>query len=275
MFGARFRSLTLTVSIAAGLVPGAPGFAQAQPDPVTLRDFCVKVAPGKGAEFETFLRDVIMPLARARVEVGEFAWLVVESAVVPAGTSAPCDYRMVYGYKGLPSEAPSKETLAAGLKRAKLTLTADDFIARRSALTQLVGVDIWWNIDGIFGLNQGKGDYVRINHYKVKYGEMAEWTRLETTYWKALMDAWVKAGGKGTWVVNGLMMPGGESVPYNASTVDIFPDWNALLQGVPIDQLWPKVHPQTTQTAVFDRLEEVRSVHDVEVYKVIEVVQPK
>jgi hypothetical protein len=71
------------------------------------------------------------------------------------------------------------------------------------------------------------------------------------------------------------MMPEGDRVPYNAATVDFFPDWNALMQGVPVDQLWPKVHPKTTITEVFDRLEKVRSIHDVEVYKIIELVQPK
>ena len=165
----------------------------------------MKVAPGKAAEYETFLRDAVVPLARARVESGEFAWFIAEIAVAPAGTSAPCDYRLVYGYKGLPPEAPSKEALAAALKRAKLTLTADDFIARRNALTQLVSVDIWSRRDGTAVRTIEKGSYVRINHYKVKYGQMAEWTKLEATYWKALMDAWLKAGGKGSWVVNGLM----------------------------------------------------------------------
>jgi hypothetical protein len=260
------------VSIAAGLVPCAPGFAQ-EPDPPTLRDYCIKVAPGKAAEYEAFLHDAVVPLARARVESGESAWFIAEAAVSPAGTSAACDYRLVYGYKGLPPEALSKEALAAALKLAKLNLTVDDFIARRTALTQLVGVDIWWFIDGIGSKNE-KGNYVRINHYNVKYGQMAEWTKLETTYWKAVVEAWQKAGGKGGWVVNGLMMPGGDRVPYNAATVDFFPDWNALMQGVPVEQLWPKVHPTTPVNDLFDRLEKVRSIHDIEVYKILELVQP-
>ena len=170
----RFYTPALVVSITAALVPAAPGFAQGQPDPPTLRDFCIKVAPGKAAEYETFLRDNVVPLARARVEMGESAWFVAEIAVSPAGTSAPCDYRLVYGYKAQPPEALSKETLAAGLKRARLTLTADEFIARRNALTQLVGVDLWSYIDGV-PWNNEKGTYVRINHYNVKYGQMSEW----------------------------------------------------------------------------------------------------
>jgi hypothetical protein len=275
MSGGRLRLLTLAaVSITAGLAPGAASFAQGQTEPPSVRDFCIKVAPGKGAEYETFLRDVSLPLARARAEAGEFAWFVAERAVEPAGSSAPCDYRMVYGYKGFPPEAPSNDALAAGLKRAKLNLTLDEMVARRNALTHLVGVDIWYHIDGI-GPPQAKDSFVQLNHYKVKYGEFGEWTRLETTYWKPLMDAWLKAGGKGSWSVNNLRMPSGDSTPYNAVTVDIFPDWSSLIRGVPLTELWPKVHPNATFNDLFDRLERVRSIHDVEVYKIVEVVQGK
>jgi len=55
-------------------------------------------------------------------------------------------------------------------------------------------------------------------------------------------------------------------------TVDIFPDWNALLQGVPVDDLWPKVLPGTTPTDTFNRMDRVRSIHDREVYQLDEVV---
>jgi hypothetical protein len=269
------RFLTLAaVSITAGLAQGTASFAQGQAESPTVRDFCIKVAPGKGAEYEAFLRDVTLPLARARADAGEFAWFAAESGVVPAGSSAPCDYRMVYGYKGLPPEVPSKDALAAALKRAKLNLSVDEMVAKRSALTQLVSVDIWSHIDGIGPLME-KDSYVRLNHYKVKYGEFGEWTRLETTYWKAIMDAWLKAGGKGSWSVNGLTMPSGDSTPYNGLTVDVFSDWSSLMRSVPVTDLWPKVHPNATFNDLFDRLERVRSVHDVEVYKTIEVVRAK
>jgi hypothetical protein len=275
MFAGRLRLLTLAaMSMIAGLAQDKASFAQGQSEPPTVRDFCIKVAPGKGTEYEAFLQDVTLPLARARADAGEFAWFVAESAVVPAGSSAPCDYRLVYGYKGLPPEVPSKDVLAAGLKRAKLTMSVDDMVARRSALTQLVSVEIWGQIDGI-GPPQEKGSYVRLNHYNAKYGEMGEWTRLERTYWKAVMDAWLKAGGKGSWSVNGLWMPSGDRTPYNGLTVDIFPDWNSLIRGVPFNELWSKVHPDMPFTEFFNRLERVRSVHDVEVYKIVEVVRAK
>jgi hypothetical protein len=104
---------------------------------------------------------------------------------------------------------------------------------------------------------------------------MDEWVRLETTYWKPIMDAWLKAGGKGGWGVYGLAMPGGDSTLYNGAPVDTFPDWNGLVRGVPMNDLWPKVHANTTATEAFQRFDKARSLHDVEVSKIVEVVRGK
>jgi hypothetical protein len=246
-------------------------FTQEQnPPPPTVRDYCVKVAPGKSTEFETFVRDVSVPLNRSRADAGEFDWFLVARGVVPAGSTAKCDYRVVYGFKGLPPETLSNDQLDAALKRAKLNMTAKEMVARRDALSQLVDVEIWYGIDST-GSPLGKGSYVRLNHYSIKPGAMDDWRRLETSYWKPLVDAWIKSGAKGSWGLNGLLMPQGDNLPYNALTYDGFADWNSLIQGVPFST-WSKVHPHTEATDVFDRLERVRSIHDVEVYKVIEAV---
>lgn len=252
-------------------VCASAGFTQDQKEPQTVRDFCVKVAPGKAMEFEAFARDVSVPLSQARADGGEFAWYMVMRGVEPAGTSAKCDYRIAYGYNGLPPEALSTDQLEAALKKAKLSVNAKEVIAKRDSLTQLVDVGIWSRIDSI-GPPTEKGNYVRLNHYNIKPGAFEDWVRLETTYWKALVDSWVKAGAKSSWGVYALWMPEGDNQPYNAATVDIFADWNALLHGAPMGELWPKVHPHTDSTEVFDRLDRVRSRHDIEVFKVIELV---
>jgi hypothetical protein len=270
----RIRVLAFAVvSMAVGLA-AASSDAQDQAPPATVRDYCVKVAPGKGAEFEAFLRDVYVPLSQSRADAGDFAWSLVARAVSPAGSSAACDYRVAYGYKGLPPEEMSREGLDAALKRAKLPLTADQLIAKRSALTSLVSAEIWGEVDAV-GAYTEKGSYVRLNHNKVRFGEMGEWVRMERTYWKPLVEAWGKDGGKGGWSLYALQMPGGDSMPYNSLSVDSFPDWNALMQGVPVGEIWPKVHPNMTTTAAFNQLEQVRSVHDVEYYRVIELVRGK
>jgi hypothetical protein len=267
------KLVTAAASMAAALAATGAA-AQGQAPPPMIREYCVKVAPGKGAEYAALLRDVMVPLNQSRADAGEFSWYAVVRSVVPAGTSAPCDYRLAYGYKGLPPEEASTEAIDAALKRAKMTLTGEQLAARRGALTTLVAVEIWGEIDGI-GAPPQKNAYVRFNRYRTKSGEFEEWVRLERATWKPVMDAWLKAGGKGSWSLNVLGAPGGESTPYNGMTVDIFPDWNGLMQGVPADELWPKVHPGTTTTDTFNRFDRSRSIHSIEIGKIVEVVRGK
>ena len=252
------------------MVFGTAALAQQQQQPPTGRDYCIKVAPEKSADFETFVHDVSVPLNQSRADAGEFDWFVVERAAIPAGSSARCDYRIVYGYKGLPPETPSPEQMDAALKKAKINMTAKDLAAKRDALSRLVDVEIWYGIDSV-GSALGKGSYVRLNHYNIKPGAMQDWQRLETTYWKPMVQEYIKGGGKGSWAVVGLLMPDGDNLPYNAMTVDRFADWNSLLQGISFS-LWPKVHPNNEATDVFDRLDRVRTRANIEVYKVIETV---
>ena len=269
------RLLALVAAwITVGLAAGGISFAQAPADPPTIRDYCVKLNAGKIADYETYLQEITIPVARARADTGEFAWLIVARGVLPSGSSARCDYRIVYGYKGLPPEAASKETVAAALKRAKLTLSYDEMVAQRDALTHLVGVDLWYGIDGV-GSDVVKDNYLALNHNTVKDGQFAEWQKLELTYWKPLVEAWLKAGGKGAWSISSLRWPTGTSAPYSSLSVDVFTDWNSLVRGLPLDTLWPKVHPTITSAEVFERLAKTRSVHDQEIYKVVDVVEVK
>jgi hypothetical protein len=269
------RSLLLVAAlVTASLAIGGTSFAQAPADPPTIRDYCVKLNAGKVADYEAYLKDVTLPVARARAEAGEFAWFIVARSVLPSGSSAPCDYRIVYGYNGLPPEAASRDAMAAALKRAKLTVSYDEMLAQRDALTHLVGVDLWYGIDGV-GSNVVKDNYLALNHNTVKDGQLAEWQKLEVTYWKPLVEAWLKAGGKGGWSISSLRWPTGTSAPYSSLSVDVFPDWNALVRGVPLNDLWPKVHPNIKSDEVFEKLAKTRSVHDQEIYKVVDSVTGK
>ena len=272
MSSARRRALTSCfVSFAAGLGVGAAQ-AQAPQEVWTTREYCVKVAPGKGPAYEAFLRDVTVPLNQSRADAGEFEWFGAERAVVPVGSSARCDYRLAYTYKRNPPEEATTDQLNAALKRAGLNLTAEQLAEKRSALVQLVSMDIWYTFENV-GPQWTKGSYLRFNHWNAKTGQYEEYLRLERTTWKPLMEAWLKAGGAGSWVLVGLWMPSGAAVPYNAMTIDVFPTWDGLLKGVPTDDLWSKVHPGTTLAQVLSEQDKVRSLHAQEVFRLVERVE--
>ena len=272
MSTARHRLLMLCVVSLVVAAGEGVALAQGQPEVWTTREYCVKVVPGKGPAYEAFLREVALPLNQSRADAGEFEWFGVERAVVPVGSSARCDYRLAYTYKGNPPEEATSDQLNAALKRAGLSLTAEQLAEKRSALIQLVSMDIWYTFENV-GPQWTKGSFLRFNHWNAKTGQYEEYLRLERTYWKPLMEAWLKAGGTGSWVLVGLWMPSGEVVPYNAMTIDVFPTWDGLLKGVPVDDLWSKVHPSTTVAQAMSEQDKVRSLHAQEVFRLVERVE--
>lgn len=267
-------SIHKTSLVVAGLAAlfAKAALAQNAKEPNTVIAYCLKAAPGKYGEAAAFVQNAIVAVDQARANAGAFAWEAIMSGVVPLGQSAPCDFRLVYGYHGFFPD--SEGDLQAELKRGGVNTDLKEFFAKEDSLTPLKNLEYWVNVDGT-GTGMRNGYFIRLNHYKVKPGEGAEWSRLESTYWKPLVDNWTKAGNKGDWAVYRLWVPNGENQPYNAMTIDIFSDWNSMAHGLPLNDLWPKVHPDTDMTGVFDQLERVRSRYNTEIYKVTEIVEPK
>ena len=246
--------------------------AAAQDQPAYVRDNCIKVAPGKYAEYAAMLRDVTAKRMRVRVDEGRAAWWLALSSVVPAGAAARCDYHIVSGYSGFPPEAATAEQNAAELKKAGLNMTSAEYAAKLISLSSLVNVDIW-QVRADVGPALEKGQYARLNYYRVKPGQQAAWLKLETTGWKPLVES-LKDSRLG-WHLHTLAMPAGEYLHYNALTVDTFPSWTALGQGVPVNTAWPKVHPDMPGADYLSLVNNTVERYRVDVIRVVEVVQPK
>jgi hypothetical protein len=263
-----------TLCFAAGFAAlfATAAYAQNAKEPNTVIDYCLKAAPGKYGEAAAFVQDDIVHFDQARANAGAFAWAAIMSGVVPLGQSAPCDFRLVYGYHGFFPD--SEGDLQAELKRGGVNTDLKEFFAKEDSLVPLKNLEYWVNVDGT-GTGMQPGYFIRLNHYNVRPNEGAEWSRLETTYWKPLVDDWIKAGNKGDWAAYRLWMPNGDNQAYNAMTVDIFPNWNSMAHGLPLDDLWPKLHPHTDMTEVFDQLERARSRYNTEIYRIINIVQRK
>ena len=264
------KSIKVSGAVALGLFCCSIASGQAQEQPRFGRDYCVKVRDGKAQEYAAFLRDVSAKLAKVRVESGVIASFVIAQAVAPAGRSARCDYHIVSTYNGFPPEGPGAEQTAADMKKAGISMTREAMIAKRDELSYLVGMDIWRWRERIGPTT--KGAYARVNYDKVHPGMGAEWLNMEATGWKQLAEAAAKEHGT-AWRVATLAMPGGENLPYNAMTIDVFPSWDAMGKGIPARDLWNKVHPNRDISAHLDRLSTMRDRPRVDVVRLIEVIE--
>jgi hypothetical protein len=263
-----FRNATRLFLIGAGCL----FVATAQDQPGYVRDYCVKAAPGKGAEVAAMMHDVTAKVMRVRIDEGQAAWGLVLSSVVPAGTAARCDFHVVYGYNGFPPEAATAEQTTATLKKAGLNMTGADWAAKRDSISRLVNLDIW-QARADTGPGLEKGQYARLNYYHVKPGQQAAWLKLETTGWKPFVES-MKDSGLG-WHLLTLAMPSGEYLHYTGLTVDTYPSWTALGQGVPFNTAWPKVHPDMPAADYMNLIANTIERYRTDLVQVMEAVVPK
>ena len=262
----------IALAIAGLILPAA--LLPAQTPVPHVRTICVKVAPGKAAEYNAYLRDISVKLLRARVDDGELVGADILRSVEPVGTSARCDYLLVWEYNGFPGEMNTADRTNALLKKLGMKMTAAELAAKRDSLSTLVGMEIWRNVDMV-PADEAKGAYLRLNLYKTKPGKLQGWIDIEKNEWKPLVEAYVKDGKVAGWSAWRMLAPAGDNQEYDAVTVDYFPNWAAVGTGIPLGQLWTKVHPNTSVADWQDRLNSVRTRPAIELYQIAEIVAPK
>ena len=263
------KPLMLSGALALGVLCSSIASAQAQGPALFARDLCIKARDGKGGEYRALLLDTTAKLAKIQVESGRLASFAIAQSVVPMGESARCDYHLVWTYEGFPPEGQSAEQDEADMKKAGISMTRQEMIAKRREFAYPVGVDIWRWRERVG--RSAKGAYARINYDRVHSG-MGEWLNMESNGWKQLAEAAAEQHGT-AWRAATLEMPGGADQPYNAMTIDVFPNWAALGKGIPARQLWNKVHPERDMSAHLGRLAEIRDRPRVDVVRLLEFIE--
>jgi hypothetical protein len=229
---------------------------------------CIKVVPGKGADFSKFMTEDLHKYAQSRVDSGAIsAWLLLRT-VMPQGSEAECDYVQVAFYPGLPNEPLSDAAVTAALHQAGLQWSAQEYYDRRSALSTLV----WNNITQYQVLVGGahKGDYLVFNSMKV--ADVGEWVAYEKKVWQPIAEAMVKEGVRTAWAVNVQVFPMGSKDKTLASTVDVYPTWASMFTDPGFDARFKKVHPDMEFGTTFEHIQKLRTIESTVLYHVEDAV---
>lgn len=248
--------LTATVATVSAQVPASYN-----------RDTCIKARPGKQAELRAYLNEITIKLGKYRVDSGAVTSFSILEAVVPVGRSARCDYHILHGYAGFPRESDAGARLAEEMKKAGIAGSVQEVAARREAVSELIGLDVWRLRERVGDVP--KGGYVRRQLDKIHPGMLNTWLDLEKNKWKPLAEEISKAHGTG-WRTATLQMPSGAEQPYNAMTSDIFPTWDLLGKDLGLRQAWNKINPGSDFTGLLDQLSLIRDRPRVEIFRVME-----
>jgi hypothetical protein len=225
---------------------------------------CIKVKPENNNEFRKWAAGDVHKLAQSRVDGGAVSQWLLLRAVIPSGTSAECDYVIVTMYPGVPPQPMGLEELDAALKKAGISMTAQQYVDRRSALTTLVSNNMFQNRAFVGGFK--KGDYFVVNYMKAS--NMGDYVAFEKKAWQPMAEALDKENLRSGWSLNTMVFPGGTDVKFNAVTVDVYPTWESIFNGDfrHFYELWQKVHPDMEFGTTFEQYNKLRHQGDIDIY---------
>ena len=266
----------LFVFVAAAAAISSMGIAQQPaPGPYYMVN-CIKVKPGKDADFDKFAADSLHRFAQARVDSGLLTTWLLLGSVLPSGRENECDYQVVAFYPGVPPKPLEAEEMDALMKKAGVALTAEQYSQSRNAVSELA-------TNGMFQMvvqtgSAQKGDYLSLNYLKLKDPVMQnyqKWIDMETKAWKPMSEFLNKEGVTRGWSVDARTIPDGAALAFDGLTVDVYPSWEAYfkLQSDPkFPEYWKKVHPDMDIDATFAEYDKYRTVVREELWVVEDMV---
>jgi hypothetical protein len=245
------KKLCLLPAVVIGVVCAVASAQQPAPTPYFGVN-CVKVKPGKSAEFGKWTKDTLHKYAQARVDSGALAAWILLRAVQPSGTTNECDYVVSAFYPGTPPKPLEAEEVDALLKKSGAGVSVDQYREKINELSELATSGIWQQMAhaGSPGL---KGSYVVINFNKTK--DAQKWIATEKKIWMPFAEELAKQGIIRGWEADLRLVPGGSDVKYDGVTVDVYPSWDAYFNfttNPKLAELWQKVHPDLTFETAFE-----------------------
>ena len=237
---------------------------------------CVKAQVGQIAGLSAILPDIAKTV-QVRADAGNVAFFATLQAVIPAGTSARCDYIFVAGYEGYPPAPLTRGEAEAIFLKSGVSGSYDDYNTRLRQVWSLVSNDLLRVApNGSVGSNASVGSYIRLNLDKLKPGHtVSEWATFERDGWGAYADAAAKDLPGLGWRAEYLVSPAGSAMDYKVVAVDVLPNWASTGFGWGGAAVWNKVHPDMTNAAYMAKVWDMVDRHKSELSRTVALVVKK
>jgi hypothetical protein len=259
--------------LCAAIVAALPGTLVAQQAPVGYHSItCVKVNRGQDAQAVAWVNGNGRKLDNAMVDSGKVEQEIVMENVLPGGEEARCDYLFVTFYKGLPQEPLSSDEMQEMLHKAGIAMSVPELYAKYDELGKLVFTHILQYHSLVGGAKEG--DYLVFNLMNAPDARAC--VAYEEKEWKPMAEQMKTDGALDGWAVNTQAFPRGDKDPYDVSTVDIFPSWDAAMnQEASIMSSWKKMHGDEDISTGMGKFGTLCPIEHTTMYKTVEVVAPK
>jgi len=218
---------------------------------------CVKIKAGMAHEFTDWATGDMHKYAQSRANSGAVSSWFLLSSVIPQGESAQCDYIMVSIYAGVPTPPMERDDLAAALKQASISSSAQEFVDKRNSMMTLISNDMFRTIATVG--SPKKGDYFIVNYMKVS--NMDDYIAYEKKVWAPFAEELAKDGSRTGWSLNQRVFPLGANTTFQAVTVDVVPSWKEIFQpSGDFANSFRKSHPDMELGTTFEQYEKLRTI---------------
>ena len=113
--------------------------------------------------------------------------------------------------------------------------------------------------------------YIVDNYMQIPVGGWEAWIELETNFVKPVHEKNIAMGNRAGWLMAFLVLPRGDGLPYQASTIDYYDSWEDMDKDE--GQAWEAVYPGMSETYVSDRIESTRRLVRTEVRELVYSVE--
>lgn len=261
------RRISTLVTLALAAVSQLHSQQPATPNYYQVLNY-IKVPPAGRTEFEHLIKEVSVKVAEARLNAGEIVSWTLLQTVMPAGSEARADYLVSTLYDGVPPAPRDHSSYEALFKQAGVTMTLDDFYAKRRQVSSLVNTELWRPASRVGNLQ--KGHYLYINFMRVKDAEA--YAKFEQTVWQPMAAEMVKEGNMSGWIFAAKVLPGGTDTAYSHYTADFFPTWADVFKEWSVETVFAKAHPGENIDDTMAKVATLRSLAVRELWVVAERV---
>jgi hypothetical protein len=216
---------------------------------------CVKVQPGKLAEFTNFQHEVVKKIVQVEADENELTSWFLSRVVFPSGEEARCDYMVFTSYGGIPP-TPEPDWFTGVLQRAGIHMTVGAYRLKAAEVERTISTEMFRQFI-MLGTVQ-KGDYIYLNFMKVH--DTPGYFDFERTIYKPVAEGFLQDGTFHAWMVLQSFLPGGTGLPYQAISADIFPSWKRAFEGDNSAEMFKKVHPEIDPQELHDKMLKLRDL---------------
>jgi len=205
-----------------------------------------------------------------RVDQGLIEGWELEEVLIPSGTGTEYDFLTITHYKNWEAMGSGGDWYDAAME----TLPADlkEVAENAAQFRDLVRTEVWTAGDMAFPESGGdRPRYLVDNFMKIPAQGWGDWIEMETTFVKPVHEKNIALGNRAGWVMAFMVQPHGESLSYQASTIDYYDSWGDMDKDE--GEAWEMVYPNMSYDEINERITSTRTLVRTEVRMLVDFVE--